>query len=223
MTFVETVVPKQLEIWGARIYVPSREIIKVGVETTAVVSSILDSHNSQRFSYTKFSPVPTYPVDADQPYWWSDWSEKSVINELSQRIYDESLQVFEFEGDKIVACEMLGIGSRVEIEGGMVRHMRMLDFESEVSGVSVRGIRDIGLPRGVVLRTDRSYHYYGLDLVTENGWRGWMENLIKIEKSEELFGPGYLSMCLERGFSVLRVFGYEGTSKEKTPVVVARI
>lgn len=223
MTFIETVVPRQLEIWGTGIYVPSREIIKVGVEAVAVVSSILDSHKSQRFSYTRFNPESTYPMDADQPCWWSDWPGKSVINELSQRIYDESSQVFEFEGDKIVACEILGIGSRVETEGGIVRHMRMLDFESEVSGVSVRGIRDIGLPRGVVLRTDGSYHYYGLDLVTENGWRSWIENLIKIEESEELFGPGYLPMCLERGYSALRVFGYEGTSKEKTPVVVARI
>ena len=99
----------------------------------------------------------------------------------------------------------------------------MLDFGSEASEVDVGRIRDIDLPRGVVLRTDRSYHYYGLDLVTEDGWRIWIENLIKVKKSEELFGSDYLLMCLDRGYSALRVFGYEGTSKQKTPVVVARI
>ena len=221
MVVVESPVPKQFEIWGPGVFVPSREIIKVEAEAGAVVSSIFNAHNIKKFSYTKFIPESTYPMDTDQPYWWSDWSGEPVIEKLSQQIYEGTTCFeMEFEGNKIVICEILGIGSRVETEGGIIRHMRMLDFDSEASGVDVR---DIGLPRGVVLRTDRSYHYYGLDLVTEDGWRSWVKNLIKVEKSEELFGADYLPMCLERGFSALRVFGYEGTPKEKTPVVVARI
>jgi len=69
MVVVESLVPKQFEIWGPGVFVPSREMIKVGTEASVVVSSIFDSHKIKQFSYTKFNPESTYPMDADQPYW----------------------------------------------------------------------------------------------------------------------------------------------------------
>lgn len=207
---------------GEDVVIPNNEIVRVGMFASEVVGSILDVHKVKDFSYTKYSPDSFYPLDADQPYWWSQWNGLAGINELSEQIYGESREVFQIEGIDIVICEILGIGSKVRV-GGKEKHMQMLDFDFSLDEVGVGAIMDAELPPGVILKTDRSFHYYGLGLIDEAEWNAWIRRLIKLEKSEELFGDQYLELCLDRGYSALRIFGYEGTSKEQTPVVVARV
>ena len=76
--------------------------------------------------------------------------------------------------------------------------MRMLDFDDDDTNVDINKIKDIGLPRGIVLKTDNSYHYYGSDLVSEDGWKYWIQSLIRLGGKKQLFGSTYLPLCLER-------------------------
>lgn len=110
----------------------------------------------------------------------------------------------------------------VQVENG-IKHLPMLDFNFSNYVVGMEMIKSSELPHGVILRTDHSYHYYGLNLIDTHSWEKWINHLLSIKDTEDLFGHEYLTLCLDRGYSALRVFGYKGTSKETTPIVVAKI
>jgi len=222
MVVAENPTPRQFTFIGNDVLVPSREIIKIGASADEVIGSIFNAHGISQFTYTKYCPESTYPMDADQQDWWSKWSGFAQIEKLSEQIFTESITLFHFEGDIMLRADILGVGSKVRV-GEEKWHVPMLDFESTEHETEIHEIMDIGLPRGVVLKTDNSFHYYGLDLMKEGVWRNWITKLIQLEESEELFGFSYLQTCLDRGYSALRIWGYPGTSKEKSPVVVNRI
>lgn len=222
MVAIERLRLRQIDIWGEGVVVPSREIITTGMIASEVVSSLLDVYDVERFSYTKYEPDSTYPIDVNQPYWWGDWKGVGQLEKLSEDIFLNSLSLYHFEGDTILVSEILGVGSRVRIEGE-TKHIPMLDFDFSEDEADIEEVLDIDLPRGVLLRTDNSFHYYGLDLLGESGWRKWINRLVKLKDSEKLFGGTYLEMCLERDYNALRIWNYPGTSKKQTPFVVGRI
>jgi len=214
---------RQLELWGSGVRIPNREIFKIGLDAPEVVRRLFLCHEVTRFTYTKYNPEPTFFFDVDQHYFWSNWVGVPDIRELSQKIYEGSREALKFEGDEFVSHEILGIGSKVKLEGKEILQMRMLDLDIGSDENPMEAIEAVGLTPGVLLETDRSFHYYGFDLLTRDRWRVWMKELISLKESQQLFDPLYLRMCLDRGYTALRVFGYEETSKKKSPVIVARV
>ena len=189
---------KQYELFGPGIFIPNFELIERGMEAEMVVKMLFDTHQVKRFSCIEFDPNAPYPVDADQPYSWKKWRGTRNIEKLSRRIYNRSLVVFKFEGEDIYLYKILGLGSKVKVEGGAVKHMRMLDFDDDDTNVDINKIKDIGLPRGIVLKTDNSYHYYGSDLVSEDGWKYWIQSLIRLGGKNSFLGlPIYLYVLKE--------------------------
>jgi hypothetical protein len=83
--------------------------------------------------------------------------------------------------------KMLAISSKVELRGGEVRHIPMLDFHCTASSVNltlaqaaIAALRPRTL--GFLLRSGKSYHYYGLDLLTRS-------ELFKFLARATLLGP----------------------------------
>jgi hypothetical protein len=216
--------PIQGEMWGPGIRIPNEEIFTINLTGDVVVERLFNSHEVSKYTYTKFNPESTYPMDADQPYWWKEWVNRNELKKLSQEIVERTT-TFEtvFEGDEIVICDILGIGSQVELESGVIKQVKMLDLDTSVDDDPIHYLKKINLTSGVVLKTERSFHFYGFDLLGESEWKTWIDGLINLPDSERVFGSEYLPMCLERGYSALRIFGYDGTSKKEVPTIVARV
>lgn len=74
---------------------------------------------------------------------------------------------------------VLAISSRVQLRGrAACAHIPMMDFAVECSEVAqfrvVESVRGLGFSRGVVLASGRSYHFYGMDLLSGAGWLSFM-------------------------------------------------
>jgi hypothetical protein len=67
---------------------------------------------------------------------------------------------------------ILSICSEVLLENGLTMHIPMMDFHCPISGNSLaliyRVVRFFGVGSGVVVETDRSYHFYGFQLLSES-------------------------------------------------------
>ncbi len=161
-------------------------------------------------------------MSKNQQLSWDKWSNVNALEELSNQIVESNLHKFEIEGNDINVHKILAIGSKVQVENG-IKHLPMLDFDFSDYIIGMEMIKNSELPHGVILQTDHSYHYYGLDLLDKHSWEKWVNHLLSIKNTEDLFGHEYLTLCLDRGYSALRVFGYKGTSRETTPIVVAKI
>ncbi|MDX6576323.1 MAG: hypothetical protein QOE96_2276 [Blastocatellia bacterium] len=113
----------------------------------------------------------------------------------------------------------LGVSSRVRLHNGESRHIPMIDLMCGKSDANVqtlvRVFRQIGQQRGVLLDSGRSYHYYGLDLLDERDWLGFMGRSLLLTP---LVDTRYLAHRLIDDYGRLRV----STSKNKPnmPVVV---
>lgn len=213
---------KQNPLFGEKLMSSDKEILRVGMNAVEVVNRIFDFYSVNRFSYTEYDPESIYPMGADQALYWNNWSGVGNIMDLSTQITNRTVQKFEIEGLEVNVQNILAIGSKVETKDA-VKHVPMLDFEFTDGEKGIEMIANSGLSEGVILQTDHSYHYYGLNLIDEGSWRKWIKNLLFIKDTERLFGKQYLKLCLDRGYSALRVFGYEGTSKAMTPVVIAKV
>lgn len=213
----------QFTLWGEKIVQISRELLKVGMIAGEVVKNIFDVYGVEKFSYTKYEPESMYPLGSFQPYRWHVWSDLKTIQDLSDLVVIQSTQTFEFEGTIFKSPqEIMAIGSQVILEG-KVMHIPMLDFNFSEADLDRNEISKLGLPTGVVLKTDHSFHYYGLELMSPQQWRVWMCKLAEFENSDVLFGSEYLQICLDRGYSALRIFAYPNTKKASTPTVVFRV
>jgi hypothetical protein len=213
---------KQDPLFGEKSMSTNGESIKIGMNAGEVVSKIFDFYRINQFSYTEYDPESTYPMNVDQVLSWDTWAGLNYLEKLSEQVVDTTIQTFYFEGEKINMHNILAIGSKIKI-GKDIKQIPMLDFDFSEIETNTDMMKELELPRGVILRTDRSYHYYGLNLIDEPNWEKWIKKLLLSKNTENLFGMEYLKLCLKRGYSALRIFGYEGTSKAIAPVVVAKI
>jgi len=66
---------------------------------------------------------------------------------------------------------VFSICSQVELKNGSVRHIPMMDFlcrkSSRALDLIVRVVPRFGVGPGVILETDRSYHFYGFQLISQ--------------------------------------------------------
>lgn len=200
------------------------ELLPLGYRASRVFCEIAERDQVTKYAVTSYFPDGTYKHDPAQAAHWVDG------NPSEKELYDWSIRlrqglVLDFEGGSIDLRPIMGVCSIVEIADGSKHHIPMLDFGIEVKDDSLRIIRNsLSLPRGVLLKSGDSYHYYGYDLMSDENWREWMENLDRRKDSpEEVIDPNYLDFSLSRGYAALRVFRYPGTSKNTAPVVVGYV
>jgi hypothetical protein len=75
-------------------------------------------------------------------------------------------------GEGLLAC------SRLELASGKTAYLPMLDFTCPVLGGNGRAIRIMvkraGLPEGILVGSGRSYHFYGVELLSAERWIRFM-------------------------------------------------
>ena len=81
---------------------------------------------------------------------------------------------------------LFSICSQVQLRGGSIRHIPMMDFLCPKSPEALDVVRRVaarfGVGGGLILESRRSYHFYGLELLTERG-------LTRFLASALLFAP----------------------------------
>lgn len=211
---------RQNPLFGEKLMTDCKESVHIGMPAIELVNEIFTFHKVKKFSYTEYDPELTYPLGEDQPLYWDNWSGKQHIQDLSNTVVNRNVQKFKIEGVDLNVHDIMAVCSKVETDKG-VKQIPMLDFAFSEIENGIEMVQNIGLPAGVILKTDHSYHYYGLNLIEDKEWEKWFEKLLYLKDTKTLFGDMYLSLCLKRGYSALRVFGYKGTSKSVTPKVIS--
>lgn len=202
----------------------SRELFPLGTRASRVFCGIVNRHQVAKYTVTSYFPDGTYKHDPVQQVYWIDG------NPSERELFDQSVRLHQgptlnFEGEFIDLRSIMGVCSMVKIADGSKHHVPMLDFCIGAGGDSLRTIRSsLALPKGALLETDNSYHYYGYDLMDESSWHKWMENILA---RKDLLGTvideDYLDYSLSRGYAALRVFRYPGTTKTTAPIAVGYV
>lgn len=202
----------------------SRELFPLGTRASRVFCGIVNRHQVARYAVTSYFPDGTYKHDPAQKAYWIDGN-------LSEReLFDQSVRLrqgptLNFEGELIDLRSIMGVCSMVKIADGSKYHVPMLDFCVDVGGDSVRVIRSsLALPKGVMLETGNSYHYYGYDLMADASWLEWMQNIMgRKNLLKDVIDENYLDYSIRRGYAALRVFRYLGTNKATPPFVAGYV
>ncbi|MCL4367498.1 hypothetical protein M1563_05020 [Patescibacteria group bacterium] len=129
----------------------------------------------------------------------------------------------------------LGIFSRVHLENGSIAHLPLMDFDdyylpisSESPQIIMERLKRVtGEKAGFILQSDRSYHYYGVNLLNGTAaWRKWMYKAILTsivqgegQPDKQVAHERYIAHSLLQGGAVLRIT--TGTRWNVVPTVVA--
>lgn len=125
----------------------------------------------------------------------------------------------------------IGVFSKVLLESGEFAHIPMMDFNLNKTerGLSlvVERHKKAQVSSGWVLETGESFHYYGSQLLTEQGWIDFMGTCLLTsvvhsrQNIEQVCDPRYVGHSLKRGGCVLRIT--TRAIKNFEPKVVAHI
>lgn len=100
----------------------------------------------------------------------------------------------------------LAICSRCTLTDGAVGHLPMIDFRVQPGKRSLSWARSalqhIGQQHGAILKSGRSYHYYGFQILGPDQWRTFMETCVLLAPCVD---GRYVAHRLLQGVSVLRV------------------
>jgi hypothetical protein len=112
---------------------------------------------------------------------------------------------------------VLAVQSDVSLAGGGTAHIPMMDFACRPSPYMQHTVkRVLGKIRkatGLLLESGRSYHYYGLDLLSETEWRSFLGRALLLTPMVDV---RYVAHRLIDGFCRLRL-----TATNDKPVVPA--
>jgi hypothetical protein len=114
----------------------------------------------------------------------------------------------------------IAISSRIEFRDGGEAHLPMLDFRCPHSSAAVPALRaalaKMGQRCGVLVRSPRSYHYYGLELVNKEGLVQFLAKALLIAP---IVDARYIAHRMLDGNCRLRLAAVRG--KGAAPVVEA--
>lgn len=132
--------------------------------------------------------------------------------------------------------KLMAIASRVQTSDGSTRHIPLMDFDhdflvrltdDEESEELELKASILGFLPGAILKSDHAGHYWGLNLMDEGEWRSDVKHRQDAEirrrnvlKQLPVYDMGFLTASLKRGYSALRIFGYQDTDKSTEPEVV---
>lgn len=174
--------------------------------------------------YDKDSNSDDGEWEKDQPLVWLP--KNFVVDDVLEQIVRSNFE----NGSNLMA-----VGSKIKLKDGQIKHIPMMDFcvdsekanADEVRQIAEQTLNRFSSLRGVLLKTDKSFHFWSPNLMSSDTWVNFMENreMIEIGRGNKSENPvcdiGFIKKSVERGFSGLRIFGYEGTDKKTAPYVVA--
>ena len=121
---------------------------------------------------------------------------------------------------KLKKDEVIGLTSKVLLRGDLPRHLPLMDFNSKPSNNNLheikRFLRKAGQKRGVILQSQRSYHYYGLRVCDDTEWNKFLGYSLLYGCDER-----YIGHTLIADYATLRMTA--GGIRKEAPKVVALI
>jgi len=118
-------------------------------------------------------------------------------------------------------AEHLGFTSFVKKHDGFIGHIPMIDFNCSYSIENILKIEKtlslLEQRKGFLLESGKSYHFYGIDLLSVEGWVDFMKRCAE----QDIIGKHWPSFQLQRGYSTLRIS--TSTQKPHLPKVVVKI
>jgi len=120
--------------------------------------------------------------------------------ELTTTFLDEFL-------DKVEPGFAVALSSKIQLIDGSTRHLAMMDFRCRPSPEQARSVkieltRRVGQPNGILLNSGRSFHFYGLKLLSEEGLRVFLAKCLLLES---LVDGRYIGHRLRDGACRLRI------------------
>jgi len=194
----------------------------IGASCREVVEQILSFHSEIiKVSLSKFLYVPqTIGKEKGDVLLWID--REAIFHGA----LDEEISRLEKGWD-------LGIRSQVVLENGCYAHIPMMDFCLSKSSESVtlikKRMREItGEKAGFILESGRSYHYYGINLLSQESWLEFMAKCLltgvfqgKDQPFLQAADQRYIGHSLLGGGCVLRIT--TNAERKFMPVVVATL
>jgi hypothetical protein len=124
-------------------------------------------------------------------FWSTEWKttsflvevlrhDKKMTGEHKFRLSrgDTSIERLELLINRLNPERNLSLWSPVELQGGQVRHIPMMDFRCRPTVANLRKIKKalelVGQRKGVILNSGKSFHFYGLQLLSEDMWRRFL-------------------------------------------------
>jgi|GEM_PF-5899970 hypothetical protein len=106
----------------------------------------------------------------------------------------------------------MGVSSKVVLKDGSTAHIPMMDHQCEVNDANEQAIVDNmkGSYPGYLLKSGKSYHYWGLNLLNHQAWLQFLShcNQAVDDLKETSLDDNYLRESKLNGFTVLRLFAY---------------
>ena len=149
----------------------------------------------------KILKEPDVPVDLLLRH--SGQTDEARLPVKREEIYD----FYDRYTNKIRQESAIGVCSSVNMRQNFF-HIPMIDFHCDVSDVNLARLKDfllyIGQKEGAILESGRSYHYYGIKLLTVEQWVEFMGKCLLLCTDA---GQRYIGHSLMDGFCTLRISG----------------
>jgi len=137
-----------------------------------------------------------------------DLEERIILNR--EEITPKNLNIIAdalSERRALSVCSIVKCSDRAEIF-----HIPMMDFRCEASPENLEKIKEfltiIG-QRGIILASGRSYHFYGVELLSEKNWLNFLGKcLLFIDPKDPNYiytDPRYIGHRLMDGYAMLRI------------------
>lgn len=134
-------------------------------------------------------------------------------------VKDLSMKTLEKLAEGLPATSVLGLYSSCRLSDGSTEHIPMMDFRGTPSPEHLARIKTalhtIQQTRGVILKSGRSYHFYGFVLLDHKRWLTFMADCLLLAP---LTDSRYIAHRLIEGEAVLRLI--RSDAKPEIPSVV---
>jgi hypothetical protein len=148
-----------------------------------------------------------------------DVDERIFIRITREEAIAKNLQEF---GQKLGSNKLLGVISEVTLFDGRKAHIPMMDFLCPLTGNNMHLLcsllAELRLGKGYLLETGRSFHYYGLALLTDASWQKFLGKCLLMSGFSD---DRYIGHQLVDGHCVLRLS--TGKLKATEPSIIAEI
>jgi hypothetical protein len=177
-------------------------------------------------------------------YWQSIltvcWADKAFKRVLSQAILSATrhaksegiVRAFELNRNEILdgalaSCSMqlkggesLFVSSKAQLSDGRWVHLPMMDFTCRDTSEDLRkvvlAVPALGLSKGVILRSGKSFHYYGFSMLTSDEWMTFLGKCLLLVPITD---ARYVAHRMIEGVCTLRISSGPGAAG--IPVVAA--
>jgi len=195
---------------------PAPEVVRAIVEANPKISEVMlaqycswfDSDSGERIEYYDF---------------FKDISRDAV---LASFLYFEIASFAHLVENDEEPRDALSVGSKVKLFSGEIAHIPMMDFKIYSSPKNLSELESVlkmtKFPSGFLLKSGRSFHYYGVELMPQEVWLEWMESMLSDEAPiYRKIDSSWVEKSIARECSFLRLA--PSPSKSFLPRVIALV